>query len=523
LYQISSNDEGQDMYLFLMGSALFYSPWFGIAHLHAHVSDLPANGFSEPYQFWLVIGALLYTLLGLWYFRRILLHFLPDKISAAVLFIIVVGSNYAHHLSLKNLETVNILFFLLALLIWHTIRWEEEKKFKNMMICGIAVSLMALVKPSEIVAGLIPLFWSVNSKSAFVERLNTFLAYRRQILLSIGIALLLLLPQMLYWHHMTGSFVFDSYKNPGVGLDLTSPHILNVLFSFRKGWLIYTPIMIFAIVGLVFFFKQKRKESAALLLYFLITFYIIASWTEWWYGAGFSNRPLVTTYVILGIGIGFFINYILQKSIAVKLIFAFLISSFILLNQFQWWQLRHYILDPYRTTKASYLASFFATEPSTEIESKKLIPRDFSGEMEFTNPQGYHSTTILNFNALSRDSSVYIVTTEQEFPFEFSWTYKEITSQDHFWMEVHMEVMRIDNSSDKFPLLAVFADHNGSYGYRAFPLQIDSTEQWTKLTFHYLSPEIRNKNDKIKIHLWNRHFSKIAIRNFYINKYEKIE
>jgi len=50
---------------------------------------------------------------------------------------------------------------------------------------------------------------------------------------------------------MSGEFIINPYAagNPGEGLELLQPHILKVLFSFRKGWFIYTPMMIFTVMG----------------------------------------------------------------------------------------------------------------------------------------------------------------------------------------------------------------------------------------------------------------------------------
>jgi len=525
LYQFSSNDEGRRMYLFLMGNALFYAPSFGIAHLHANISGYETDGFSYPYQFWLVMGGLIYTLIGLWYFRKILLHYFNETISSIVLILIVVGTNYSHHLSLKNLETVNVLFMLLCILIWNTIRWQEEKRFTNMLAAGLSITLMALVKPSEIVALIIPAFWMCRNFRDLKNRLLLFKSKYKQILLTILICSIVLLPQMLYWIMLTGSPVYDTYKNPGVGLDLGSPHILNTLFSFRKGWLIYTPIMIFALIGLWHFRQQKTKESSSLLLYFVITFYIISTWSEWWYGAGFSNRPLVTTYCIAGIGLGFFILYISHKRAWIRLSFAGLSLLLITFNQFQWWQFRNYILDPYRTTKASYIASFMATSGSDEIERAKLIYRDFSGEMEFDNENEYTDKLIYTFNDIiekkNGDTSLMILA-NQEFALEQKWSFRELTSTDHVWIRVKA-TLRWPNGNGLEPSLFAFSfDHKGTYGYRAFPIISNGSKEWQEFTIDYLSPEIRNSNDFFKVHLWHREKVALEFRDFQIISFEKI-
>ena len=72
LYMISSNDQGEPMYFFFFGMALFYLPFFFIGHLFAMLGGFPMDGFSTPYQYSMVVGAVLYTIIGLFYFRKIL-------------------------------------------------------------------------------------------------------------------------------------------------------------------------------------------------------------------------------------------------------------------------------------------------------------------------------------------------------------------------------------------------------------------------------------------------------------------
>ena len=96
----------------------------------------------------------------------------------------------------------------------------------------------------------VPLLWGVFSKKTFYEKLNIIKQYRVQFVVAIVCCLLLALPQMTYWFVRTGHLFYDSYKNPGVGLDVFSPYLIQSLFSYKKGWLIYTPVMILAVVGL---------------------------------------------------------------------------------------------------------------------------------------------------------------------------------------------------------------------------------------------------------------------------------
>ena len=148
LYMVSENDEGELMYFFLMGMSLFYLPFFLIAHFLAPILGYPADGFSLPYQYILVIGCLIYTIIGLFFFRKNLRNFFSDRLSSLIMILIVFGTNYIHNLSLKNLEQLTMLFMLMNIVLWHTIKWHENQRFKHLALIGIGITIMTLVKPS---------------------------------------------------------------------------------------------------------------------------------------------------------------------------------------------------------------------------------------------------------------------------------------------------------------------------------------------------------------------------------------
>lgn len=74
--------------------AVIYAPFFFIAHALAGPLGYPSDGFSAPYQVSITIGCLAFALFGLFLFRRILLHYFPDRWTALLLVLIALGTNY---------------------------------------------------------------------------------------------------------------------------------------------------------------------------------------------------------------------------------------------------------------------------------------------------------------------------------------------------------------------------------------------------------------------------------------------
>jgi len=531
LYMISSNDEGQPMYFFFFGMAILYLPFFFIGHLFALLGGFPMDGFSMPYQYAMVFGAIVYTIIGLFYFRKILRYFFSEGIAALVILVVVFGTNYCHHLSIKDLETVNVLFMLVSIILWYTIQWHDEQKRKYMFIIAAAVGLIALVKPSEVVVLIIPLLWNVYSRSSLNDKRILLKKHKYEIVQSVLIAIVIISPQIVYWLIKTGVPYYDTYKNPGVGLDFFHPHILDSLFSFRKGWLLYTPVMIFFLWGMVILYKKNRKVFYALSVYLAITFYIISSWSEWWYGAGFSNRPIIAAYPVLAIGFGYFLKYISTKKRLFKSIMAGIIICFILFNQFQWWQLRNWILEPYRTTKEYYFATFLKTSVTDAQKELLLIHRDFSGYSTFNDKDKYKSKVILSetfdsISNLSKDSANHylIAHNNDEFIFTQRIKYASITHKDHIWIKVTFRCRNKNTQKDQFPLLVITMDRKeGNYGYRTFKIDsMQNQEAWATYSFEYLSPEIRDVDDFLFMYFWNWKQNDFDIDDFKITIYEKI-
>lgn len=518
LYMVSSNDQGEPMYFFLMGMSVFYAPSFFIAHSLAPSLGYEANGFSWPYQYALVLGGLLYTLIGLIFLRKILLRFFSENVTSIVLLLLVFGTNSVHHLTLDNLGTVNVIFMLNTLIIWHTINWHREYSKKYLFYITVFLSLLALVKPSEVASAFIPLLWNATSWSDIKKNFFRIVGDLKTLVVLLLVAGAILSPQLIYWYIKTGSLVYDSYKNPGVGLDIFSPHISETLISYRKGWLLYTPLMILSLIGFYFIYKNYKRIFIACLAYFLISFWIISSWSEWWYGAGFSNRPLIATYPILALCLGAFISYVGKAPFYLRALVAVFSVFAIFLNQFQWWQLRHYILDPYRTTKEYYWASFLKTEVSEEDRKLKRVFRDFSGGQSFENRQNY----IVSEQSSFSDQGIKKIDSEETFTSIYESTYEELLQKDHAWIELKMEY-RSRQQVDSSLFYVVMAMHHdgGAYGYYAFPSTLSVKDSsWHQFSEVYMTPEIRSTEDVYKTYVWNRYGADFEIRNLEFTLYE---
>lgn len=290
-----------------VGQALQFLPWFAAAHLLAEPLGYPADGFSRPYQAAISWGSLLVALIGLWFLRKVLKEYFSDNVVAAVLVCLVFGSNYLEYASITGAMTHNWLFTLYSILIFGTIRFYRRPSFGWAAAIGLLVGWAVITRPTEIIAAIIPIFWGVSSWASLRGRFVFFKNNFVKIGLALGCAAAMIFVQLAYWKYASGDWLVYSYEDQS--FTWFPPHIEDVLWSARAGWLVYSPMMVFAVAGLFMLRKRLPEIFPAVLAYCLIALYITSAWDIWWYGGSLGQRAMVQAYPLWAFGLGAFVQW----------------------------------------------------------------------------------------------------------------------------------------------------------------------------------------------------------------------
>lgn len=283
-----------------MGQAIHFTPFFFIAHLYALNSSIyDADGFSPPYQFMISLGSLVIAFIGVFFMLKALNQFYDKSTSFISILIVLLGSNYLNYVAIDGAMTHNTLFTLYAILIYSTIKFYEKPTYQRSLIIGLCVGMAALTRPTEILSCLIPLLWALNpfNINAILDRFKFFKKHSSMIILAILICATIGSLQLLYWRTVSGEWLIYSYQNEG--FSWLRPHILDGLFSYKSGWLIYSPLMIFSLIGFLSLYKLKRSLFYVTSIFTFLFIYIAFSWNTWWYGGSLGQRTMVQAYPIL--------------------------------------------------------------------------------------------------------------------------------------------------------------------------------------------------------------------------------
>jgi len=535
-YQAIKMPDGSFVMKYSMGLSFFYAPFFFIGHFIAKIFSFPADGFSLPYQYSIFIGSIIYSIIGIWALLKVLVHFFSKTITSLILLIIVFSTNYIVHVTMygQNAMSQSYLFMTYSLIIWFTIKWHESYKLKYAVLLGILCGITILSRPSEIVCLIIPVLWGIKNTTSITEKISVLYKYKKHVLIAAAILMFFGLAQIVYWKIYTGKFLFYSYGgNAGEGFEFLHPYIMQVLFSFRKGWLIYTPVMFLAFIGFYFMYKENRSVFYALFIYVILNLYIVSSWSCWWYAQSFSQRALVPSYPVMAIGLGYFLTWLAKQKVFIKTFGYSLIVGFTLLNIFQTVQFHSGIIDGSRMTKAYYLKVFGEMNASEEDMKLLLINRSSDGNENFNNESEYSSKLLkkLDFeNSEKKDSSVaysgkysFKLDSSTIYSSTIESLYNDITNKDHAWVRVTAYIYPTkDIVSDPFSLVVHFNHNDSPYKYITFDSEKMKLEinKWNKISFDYLTPEIRGESDYLKVYIWHRGKAPLFIDDLQVDIYE---
>ncbi|MFN9582322.1 MAG: hypothetical protein ACK566_06605 [Bacteroidota bacterium] len=526
LYQVHQAPNGNHISQYPLGMAIMHLPAFAVGHLFSIFSNrYDADGFSAPYQWSMLLFHFVYVLAGLWYMRKVLLQLFTDRIAALLILLIGLGTNYYWAAHSAPLMSHVYLFFLQAAFVHQVISWHRVPSLHHMLKMGFLLGLMTLCRFTEVTLLLIPVIWNVSSMHTLQEKWNLLKAYKKQIYWAAFLFLLLIGVQLLYWKIYAGEFFYYAYRNAGEGFDFLQPHTLNFLFSFRKGWFIYTPLMLFTVSGFFIFYRNNKLLFWPIFIYTIVNVYVVSSWSNWWYAASFSQRAMIQSYVLLAVPLGYFLSIIASKNLTVRVFFIMLFLSLVALNLFQTWQAAKWILHPSRNTMAYYFKVFGKTDFIPDADEYLLVNRSLENPDVFTDRERYDTCLALHFSfdnaqhpfgqkhvkeAVGLNGSKGLLINDT-MPFSEAYTipFHELTrNTDHAWITIRFKCITPGDVKTVEPVavLSLLNRKNESYDYRGVECSKShysmQTNQWTTIEYTYMTPEVRSDNDPLQLYFW---------------------
>lgn len=347
-YRIGS--KGSVINKYYCGTALAELPFFLIAHLFSYLMDYETDGYSRLYPILISVAALFYLFIGLLSIEATLtLYNFKEKEKAWVLLSCVFGTNLFYYTIGEPGMSHVFSFAFIALFIYLIKHFLLFNGKKYLILSGVVFGIIVLIRPvNGLVLFIIPFLAGDDTvlKSGMLAAIKNRLQLITALIGFTGILFI----QLVIYKISTGNFLLYSYG--GEGFNFLNPHFMEILFSYKKGLFLYTPLYLLSFTGLYFLFKKSKFSFFSAIAFFLLLTYVFSSWWMWFYGGSFSSRVYIEFLPFFMLLLGYAIHYIKTKP--GRIVFLSILAGVILLCQIQTYQYRYSQIHWSDMTKEKY-------------------------------------------------------------------------------------------------------------------------------------------------------------------------
>jgi hypothetical protein len=322
------------------GLSVLLLPFFLLGLVAAQLFHFPLTGISLPFQVSVATAALVYSIIGLIYLRKLFrLNGISDKVTALIITLTFFGTTLLHYTVNEGGMSHVYSFCLITIFMYHSCRFVREQSNKHLVYASAIFAMILLVRPNNGFVVFTVLFWFSDRKEC-VPFFNNLLR-NRSFYKGLLIFLAILCIQPLMWLWKENTFFADRYAS--YGFYWTSPAFFKMLFGFNSGFFIYAPLCLLFLAGLAQVYKTNRFLFYASSGFILLLFYFFSAYSAYTYYDGIGIRVLVDYYAVFALfGAKLFTAVETQKVLFSSLTtVAFLLGS---LNLVYCYQVSHSIM-----------------------------------------------------------------------------------------------------------------------------------------------------------------------------------
>lgn len=505
-FALGNTPQGRPHYVmkYSAGMAVLYLPFFLLAHLVALLGPWPADGFSWPYQVAIQWGGVLVSLWGLWLLLRLLMQYFSGVIAGITVLVVGLGTNFFNYATYDSGNVHGWLFALLAAVVWLTDRWYRSPSLKTAALLGLCIGLAALARPTEILYALVPLLWGMCQPQ---RTLRLWRQHLSSLAAAVALTAAVGFVQLLYWKYVANEWLVYSYQNQG--FSFLKPHFKDVFFSWRKGWLIYTPLMAFSLLGFPFLWKYNRKLFWPVLIFFFVNTWIVASWDIWWYGGAFGQRAMIQSYTLLALPMAALFSWAYRRKWVWRLVLLVLALG-LFLNQFQTWQAHNGPFETEAMTHAYYWRIFLKTKEdpydrllldNTDVPPDDLVLGD---TLLFEDFENFSDSSAIKIGvALSGNKSLWLPPKEGYSGSVYLPKANQIAPGD--WLQIAAWFYGPTKEWEPWhmPQFVVFLENKGQLMHQRMirPFRVVADNEWRQVPLYLHVPD--KEFDRLRIFLLN--------------------
>ncbi|MGE4288829.1 MAG: hypothetical protein AB7E36_09080 [Salinivirgaceae bacterium] len=514
-YYFKKHENGKIYNMTFVGNAIMLLPGFLIASITSFIFNLPIDGYNSIFQVSISINSMIFSLLGLYFVGL----FLKRKGFTFQTIILVLtgfyfGSNLYYYSLYEPAMTHQYLFFLISLFFLKLDSYiAQPRKILFVLLSGI-YGLIVLIRPANgILIFFIPFFF--KNQNSF----KNFIKHNLSNLIKSGfigslVILGILSIQLIVWKIDTDNWVVYGYGDKG--FNFLSPKMLQILFSYKKGLFIYTPITFISLFGFYYMFKQSKYKSYVLFLIFIFVTYILSSWWSWYYGGSYGLRAYIDYFIIFMIPLAYFIEKVKYKWLP-----FLIIAATIAYTQIQIYQYKHYIIHNFGQDKHTFWKTFLRTKGDYVGLVYEPIPPNLNNikpielHKDFENGSSLFVSKEFAYNG---EASLKLMPEEQTVIFKLE--NEDFDLNAEYFMEVSFYSLSYKNPVQLKAILSLSNQNIGNYKWITNFIQerfYESNKKWKQKKYTRYLGKMKSKEDVMLFYFELNSKHPVYIDNLTIN------
>jgi len=364
------------------GTAVLQLPFFLTILTTTNLEGNFTDGYQRPFQIAIFYATIFYLFLSLFFLKRTLELFNIKKyIIVLTQLFLVFATSVTHYANYDAGFSHIYSLFAITAFIYFVKLYFTRKNINHFVIACLFLGLILILRQINFIILLFVPFLA-GSLENLKDGISKLFTNRIKLFLGISLVFAIFFIQCFLWYLQTGHFLIYSYQ--GEGFNFRDPQIINILFSYRKGLFVYTPVLFLCLLSILFLaYKRNYYLAFSWITFFSILTYILSSWWTWFYNDSYGLRAYIDFYTIFFIPFAIMLN---EGPVLMKLVFIVLSFLTVPVNIIQTYQYDNFILHWSLMNKDKYWKVFLKTDVRYQglLWTKKYDFRNYKTLKEIT-------------------------------------------------------------------------------------------------------------------------------------------
>ena len=340
------------------GTAVLQLPFFLVTSSATNLEGNFNDGYQRPFQIAIFHATIFYLFLGLFFLKRTLVLFNIKKyVILFIQLLLVFATSVTHYANYEAGYSHIYSLFAITAFLFFTKSYFTRKNINHFVVACLFLGLILILRQVNIIILLFVPFLAgsmENLKDGIRRLFDNRLKFISGVLLVPAVFSI----QCILWYLQTGHFLIYSYQ--GEGFNFRDPQIINILFSYRKGLFVYTPVLFLCLLSVLYLaYRRNYYLTLTWIGFFLFLTYILSSWYMWFFGDSYGLRAYIDFFAVFFIPFAILLNEALGLMKPGIIVLSFLTVP---LNIIQTYQYDNFIFHWSLMSRDKYWKVFLKTD-----------------------------------------------------------------------------------------------------------------------------------------------------------------